>query len=319
MPAPSTFDTAAYGNANWQSRDLDHGQEIGSVWGQCGIDSEWGDLRAVLLHCPGPELSESESDPEKVQMLAPVDWSLAAEEHARLAETYRQCGVEVFDVQPRQPASPNQMFCADLFAMTPQGAILARPASTVRAGEEVQVARRLTDLEVPILRTLTGNATFEGADLIWITAEHALLGLGLRTNIEAAEQIAETLDVIGVELSAVDMPFGTMHLMGMLRIVSRDLALAWPRRTPHRAVTALRESGYRVEFLPEHDEFDHGKAFNFVTLGAMKILMVGNNPFARDYYESLGIECVQTPATELSKAAGAVGCLTGVLEREKAR
>ena len=104
----------------------------------------------------------------------------------------------------------------------------------------------------------------------------------------------------------------------MLRIVSSELALAWPRRTPHRAVSALRQAGYRVEFLPENDEFNYGKAFNFVTLGPMKILMVGDNPFALGYYESLGIECVETPAAELSKAAGAVGCLTGIVEREKA-
>ena len=43
------------------------------------------------------------------------------------------------------PATPNLMFCADLFVMTPQGAILARPASDVRAGEERWVARGLAE------------------------------------------------------------------------------------------------------------------------------------------------------------------------------
>ena len=48
------------------------------------------------------------------------------------------------------------MFVADLMFMTPEGAILGRPASTVRAGEERLVARRLAELGVPILRVVRG-------------------------------------------------------------------------------------------------------------------------------------------------------------------
>jgi len=44
------------------------------------------------------------------------------------------------------------MFVSDLMFMTPEGAVLARPASTVRAGEERWVARRLAELGVPILK-----------------------------------------------------------------------------------------------------------------------------------------------------------------------
>ena len=200
--------------------------------------------------------------------------------------------------------------------MTPEGAILARPASSVRAGEEVQVARCLAQNDIPILKTLTGTATFEGADLIWLNRERAFLGQGLRTNSDAAAQISACLEEIGTTLVPVDMPFGTMHLMGMLRILDKDLALAWPRRTPHRVVTELRGAGYQVRFIPIHEDFEHGRGFNFVTLAPKKILTVGNNPAALRFYESLEIECIETPATELSKAAGAVGCLTGILRRE---
>ncbi|MFT5193409.1 MAG: arginine deiminase, partial [Candidatus Promineifilaceae bacterium] len=34
------------------------------------------------------------------------------------------------------------------------------------------------------------------------------------------------------------------------------------------------------------------------------------------FFESLGIECVTVEIDELSKAAGAIGCLSGVVERE---
>jgi N-dimethylarginine dimethylaminohydrolase len=92
------------------------------------------------------------------------------------------------------------------------------------------VARRLADMGVPILRTLTGNAVFEGADLMWVDPETVMIGLGLRTNEDAASQIAAVLEEVGIETLAVDIPYGTMHFMGMLRIVDEDLAICWPRR-----------------------------------------------------------------------------------------
>ena len=42
-----------------------------------------------------------------------------------------------------------------------------RPASTVRAGEERYVAAALGALGVPILMSVHGNGTFEGADAMW--------------------------------------------------------------------------------------------------------------------------------------------------------
>ncbi len=101
--------------------------------------------------------------------------------------------------------------------MTPEGAILARPASTVRAGEERQIARRLANLGIPILRTLTGTATFEGADALWLDERSVLLGRGLRTNDQAIRQISETLAEMSVDVIQVDLPIGTMHLMGILQ------------------------------------------------------------------------------------------------------
>ena len=312
------FHSAAYGGVGWKPRRERHADEVGTIWRRCGVADEWSPLRSVLLHRPGAELTASRHDPDAVQMLAPLDLSRAQDEHDRMAQAYRECGVTVHLLEPANEVSPNQMFCADLFAMTPQGAILARPASEVRAGEEVEVARRLAALGVPLLKTLTGVATFEGADLIWLNRGRAVLGLGLRTNREAASQIGRLLEEIGASLLAVDMPFGTMHLMGMLRIVDRDLAVAWHRRTPHAVVAALRDEGFEVAFLTDTEEAETGRALNFVTLGPRRILMVGGNPDSRGFYEALGIECISVPAAELGKAAGAIGCLTGILERGEA-
>jgi N-dimethylarginine dimethylaminohydrolase len=306
---------SAYGGEGWQPRRRTTRAELGALWGACGMNSEWAPLRAVLLHRPGAELDAS-ADWNSVNMLAPLDIARAQEQHDGLAAAYRAAGVRVAYAELAGTATPNQMFMADLFAMTPEGAILARPASEVRAGEERVAARRLADLGVPIVRSVSGAATFEGADMIWLDPETVLLGRGLRTNDAGAAQVAAALQQMGITTIQVDLPYGTMHLMGMLRIVDRDLAIAWPTRLAVRAVEALRRRGYQVIFVPDAHEAIHGSALNIVTLGPRAVLMAAGNPTTQAFYERHGIACHTVAVDELAKAAGAIGCLTGIVERE---
>ena len=154
---------------------------------------------------------------------------------------------------------------------------------------------------------------------MWLDEKTAIIGRGLRTNDAAIVQIANLLNGLGIELIAVDMPFGSMHFMGMLRIVDRDLAICWPRRTPHRCVTLLRELGFRVVFPDFQDDQTSYRGINFVTLGPRRILMVAGLNSIQNEFEKLGIECLSCPTDELSRAAGNVGCLTGVLARDQKR
>ena len=309
-----SFDISAFGGEGWSPRTRNLAAEIGDLWATCGISTEYDRLKAVLLYRPGAELSAS-TDTSATLMLEPVDWQLAQAQHDGMAQAYRDAGVKVHYVDGGKRPFPNQMFCADLMFMTPEGVILARPASTVRAGEERYVAQKLAELGIPIIRSVRGNGTFEGADAIWLDSQTVMLGRGLRTNNEGVAQVSSTLNEMGVEVIQVDLPFGTMHLMGMVRIVDHDLALSRPRRLAHRGVEALRARGFQVEFVPDSWETASNKAFNFVTLGPKEILMVEGNPNTQAFYEGFGIKCHPVAANELGKAAGAVGCLTGVLER----
>lgn len=305
---------AAYGGSRWSPRPTTLRQEMDGLWGPWGIASESAPLQAVLLHRPGPEV-EQVSDPDSAQMLARVDPQRLRSEHDALAEAYRRAGVAVHYLEPLTQPPPNTMFMRDLFFMTPEGAILARPASTVRAGEEVQVARRLAQLEVPILCSVRGSGTFEGADALWIDDDTVLLATGLRTNAEGARQVQALLEDMGVEVVRVDLPYGTMHLLGTLNFADRGLAVAWPARVPCRAVEALRARGYRMLWLPDKEEARHGMALNFVALGPRRILMTAGCPNTKRMYQSAAIECIEVEIDELVKAAGGIGCLTGLLRR----
>ena len=254
--------------------------------------------------------------PDRAQMLAPLDVGRARQQHDALAQAYRDAGVAVYYVEPAETPPPNLMFVADLMFMTPEGAILGRPASTVRAGEERFVARQLAELGIPILHSVRGRGTFEGADAAWIDPRTVLLATGLRTNAEGAAQVTSLLQEMGVEVVPVGLPYGVMHLMGQLRFADRNLAIAWAGRVPYAAVEALRARGYTVLFLPDEEEAVRGMALNFVTLGPRRILMPAGNPITQTFYQDAGIVCQTVEVDELLKAAGGIGCLTGVLERE---
>ncbi len=262
---------------------------------------------------------ETVTDANKALMLQVPNPVLARYQHDSLVAAYRNAGVTVFYVEPCSTPPPNQMFVADLFFMTPEGAILARPASTVRAGEERLVARKFAELYIPILRYVRGKGVFEGADASWVDSNTVILGTGLRTNADGAAQVKSLLHEMGVEVIKVVLSDEAMHLMGTLRFVDRDLAVCWRTRIPETAVKALRDHEYDVVFIPDEEEAIRGLALNFVTLGPKRILMPMGNPKTQSFYEDMGIKCATVKVDELHKAAGGVGCLTGVLERESSR
>ncbi len=307
--------TAAYGGPGWSPRTTRLVDEIGSIWGDYSVASECSPLDAVLIHQPGAELANL-NDPDQSQMLAAPNPDLLNRQHLQLADAYGEQGVEVFYVEPSALPTPNQMFVADLMFMTPSGVILGRPASTVRAGEERWVARRLADLGVPIIRSVGGNGTFEGADAAWLNPSMVLVGRGLRTNSDGAAQVSSTLWELGIASQIVDLPNSAMHLMGSIRIVDNDLAFVRSGGLPWTAIEVLRQNGFEVRFFPSEDEMTNGMGHNFVTLAPRKVLMPAGNPLTKKALNEVGVTTVTVDVGEVAKAAGAIGCLTGILSRE---
>lgn len=305
---------AAFGGPRWQERQTALREELGTHWARCGVECEWAPLRAVLLHRPGGELRVS-SDPDAALMLAPIDAIQAGVQHDGVASAYKLAGVKVHYVEPEREPPPNQMFCADLLFMTPEGAVVGRPASPVRAGEERWVARRLAAVGIPVLRTVRGRGCFEGADAMWLDPETVLLSRGLRTNAEGAAQVAGLLREMGVEVLLVDALPGTMHLMGQLRFVDEGRAAIWPGRLPPSVEELLEERGCEVLRMPDDEELRRGLALNFVTLGPGQILMPTGNPRSQAFLEAAGVRCQTVVIEEITRAAGGIACLTGVLWR----
>jgi len=306
--------SGAYGGEGWSPRTASIRQEIGALWSDCGTCSEYSTLRAVLLHRPGAEMNGVE-DPDGAQMRSKPDASAMGCQHDMLAQAYRDRGVSVEMVDPPGSPPPNLVFVADLLFGTPEGIILGRPASTVRAGEERHIAARMGALGMPVVRMVRGTGTFEGADAMWVDEKTVLLTTGLRTNREGADQVTSILEEMDVEVIRVGLPYGAMHLMGTVRIVDDDLAFTWPGRVPFDAVGALRDRGFDVLFMPDLEEVANGFSLNFVTLAPRKILMPAGNPKSEQFFQESGVTCRTVQVDELQKACGSIACMTGIIKR----
>jgi N-dimethylarginine dimethylaminohydrolase len=291
-------------------------EDMASTWGDWGVSSEIGKLNAVLLRRPGPEL-DAVVDFDAMQMRSDLLPDRVREQHDALADAYRAAGVMVHYVERGRIDKPNAMFVRDLMLMTPEGAIVTRPASTVRAGEERLVAEALAQLGVPILMSVHGSATFEGADVIWVDEKLCFLAEGLRTNQEGADQVERMLREIGVtEVVRVGLPHGAMHLDGLLAIIDRDLAVIWPRRTPFKAVNTLRKRGFRFIEVEDEQEAQQCLPMNFVALAPGEIFMPAGGSNMADKYEAAGARCHVVDISECIKAGGGIHCMTGFLKRD---
>ena len=308
--------SAAYGGGQWSPRVQSMTEEMATTWGDWGVSSEIGRLHAVLLRRPGPEL-DAVTDFDAMQMRSDLSPDVVRRQHDALAEAYRAAGVVVHYVERGRIDKPNAMFVRDLMLMTPQGAIVTRPASTVRAGEERLAAEALAQLGVPILMSVHGSGTFEGADVIWVDKDLCFLAEGLRTNEEGADQVERMLREIGVAtVIRVGLPHGAMHLDGLLAIIDRDLAAVWPRRTPYKVVDTLRRRGFRFIEVEDEREAQDCLPMNFVALAPGEILMPSGGQRMRERYEAAGVRCHNVDIGECIKAGGGIHCMTGFLKRE---
>lgn len=307
--------TAAYQGRGWKMRTSD----APGVWAGLRVNSEWAPLRAVMLYSPGGELRRIKS-PLGVQHLYPIVVPHLQRQMRALAAAYRRCGVRVVELKPGRDMGrvpPNLMFLRDLFFVTPEGAVISRMASRVRAGEEKFVSAALSEQSVMIRGSVAGRGLFEGADALWLTPKLVVVGRGARTNKEGFAQLKAHLGAQGVACVAVKMPRGVQHLLGLLQIVDRRIAVVRTAKAPLQLMRLLKKRGFRVIGVKESDEVREKLGFNFVAVGARRIIMPAGCPELKSVLVRAGVRvAAEVDISQMCNAAGGIGCVTGILSRK---
>jgi N-dimethylarginine dimethylaminohydrolase len=191
-----------------------------------------------------------------------------------------------------------------------------RPGKQLR---RVEAPAAVTDLEaagVPVIAVLEEPACAEGGDIVWLDEESLLVGRSYRTNgagIEALEQALPGIDVVALDLPHFRGADSVLHLMSVISMLDRDLALVYLPLAPVRLLELLAERGVRTIEVPE-DEFDT-LGPNVLALAPRVALAADGNPRTRRRMEGAGVDVTLYASAELGKGDGGPTCLTRPLLR----
>lgn len=307
-------DIDALPGERWFPMETSFLEDMKLYWGDWGVSSEVDDLKAVLMRRPGKEIENFNY--EEVRFRAPINVEKFRQEHDNLAQIYRNHGVKVYYVEEQREDRPNAVFMRDLVFMTPEGAIITRPAMAERRGEERYAAQALAKIGVPILKTINGDGIFEGANGMWVDKETVILATGSRTNRSAYEQVAYELKRMGVtEIIPMQIPYGHAHIDGLLNIASHDVAMVHAPQVPYDVCDALKRKGYKILEAPSQIEAKATLGVNFVAIKPGLVVQPEGNPRCREELEKNGIEVIPVDFSEILKGWGAIHCTTVFLKR----
>jgi N-dimethylarginine dimethylaminohydrolase len=172
---------------------------------------------------------------------------------------------------------------------------------------------------VPVAARLTGTASTDGGDYIWLDDATMLAGRSYRTNPEGLRQMADVLAAEGVTLESVDLPHHhgpgqVLHLMSFISPLADDLALVYPRLAPVALMQTLAERGITVVPVPREEYAT--MACNVLAVRPRQVIMVDGNPATRAAMEAHGCEVHVYAGSEISlKGDGGPTCLTAPIWR----
>ena len=286
------------------------------------VNSEYKHLKVVLLHKPGPEI-EQVDNPTDVLHIRKVDYKRIEKEYEQIINLYKRLRIKVYLIDCNRIGGSdkrclfNMMYTRDLLFMIPKGPIMAKMKFDVRRDEVKYAERALRSIGVHVRNTIEGEATFEGADALWVNSRLVVVGVGNRTNTEGFSQVRDELKIHGMDCVSVPAPRYTTHLLGVLQFVDSDLALVRVDLADLEIIDLLKRNKIDIVNIPENDEVKERQAMNIVTVTPKEIIMPADCPKTRKIYRGCGIKIVaEVKINQLINGRGGLACATAVLDRE---
>lgn len=308
------IDIDAIPGDKWFPEETNFLDDIQEYWGDWGVCSEVDTLKAVLMRRPGVEIESFDASSVRFSDI-PIDVDLMRAQHDAVAKVYSDFGAKVYYVDEQRKDRPNAIFCRDLMFMTPEGAIITRPGMKTRRGEERYVAQALAKYGVPILKTITNDGFFEGANGMWVDRHTCVISTGIRCNKSGFEQVKTELERMGVEVYHMQQPYSNIHIDGLMNPISHDKVLVHASQVPYDIIDMLKRKGYEILEAPSQTEVREGFACNFVALEPDNIVIADDNPRTIDMLDKHGVKIQTIDISEIKKGRGSLHCITAFLKR----
>lgn len=277
-----------------------------------GVTSMSAPLRRVAVRPPSVK-----SDFAAAHWAQPLDEELLLDQHAAFTGLLERLGCEV-TVLPAQDRLADSCFVYDPAFVVGDGVIGLRSSKDVRVDEGRVLTTELAALDIPVLGSLTEDATADGGDIFWLDERTLAIGRSYRTNQAAIDQIQVLLASSGAQVEIFDLPHDQgpdwcLHLMSVVSPVREDLAVVYERLAPVALLQALNNRGIDTISVPETDWATLGCNVLAIEPGVV-VIASGNDETAQRLADA-GCEVHVYAASELTKGEGGPTCLTRPLLR----
>lgn len=291
-----------------------------------GLGNEIDSLKNLLVHRPGPEVELiDEENPWKWLFNKKYDLDKALVEYDNMIELIkREARTNIIFLQDSSEEKtaifpPNQSYVRDHGFMTPYGVIIGN-SDQPRTYEERFVAKKLMELDIPIIFKVYGTGRMEGGDAMYLDEETLLLGISYRTNLTGYKQIKAVMEGFVVDrVIPVRLSPDVMHLDTVFNVASKTAAAVYPKALPERFIKIVKRKGFDIVNVPKREA--KTLATNWLCLAPSKILFIDGeekmNIFTRRELERRGVDVVSLKMPELLGGAGGPRCLTMPLSRSK--
>ena len=158
-----------------------------------GVSSMVAPLQRVALHAPGNTLRNA--DAHQWHYGDSFDPKELGKDYRKFVSYIERAGVEVLWM-PENTESADAVFTYDASLMTPRGAILMNPGKMLRKGESDLHRLFYQAMNIPVIGQVTGDATCEAGDTLWLDDKTLLIGRGYRTNEAGIIQMRNHASVI---------------------------------------------------------------------------------------------------------------------------
>lgn len=282
-----------------------------------------GTIGSILIKHPKDAFISQENLNDKYEEFNYIgcpDYEKVLEEYKTFETIIKEHIENVYYLPKDDNTGLDSIYSHDTAKITSKGAIYFPMGKRLRNGEPDVTREYLESIGIPTLGHIEGEGKMEGGDVVWLNEDTVAIGRGYRTNDEGIKQFKELVkdfvkEVIVVPLPHAEGPDECLHLMSIISMVDRDLAVVYSKYMPVFFRDYLIEKG--IKLIEVDDKEYEYLGSNVLALAPRKCLILKGNPDAKQKLIDAGAEVFEYEGYDLSyRGTGGPTCLTMPLYRK---
>lgn len=288
-----------------------------------GCQSMYKPIKKIMLKKPTEAFISQDnlhSSWQAFNYVKEPDYSKVLKEYKVFEGIIKDHVEEVLFLPESDQVGLDSIYTHDSVKITKKGAIFFNTGKVLRQKEGKEVEALFNANGIPTLGWIKAPGKMEGGDVVWLDDETVAIGLGYRTNMEGIKQFKELTKDFIKNVIVVQMPHAygeaeCLHLMSVISIVDKDLAVVYSKFMPIAFRNWLIEHGYTL--IEVNDQEYDNLGSNVLALGPRTCLLMEGNPKIEADLKAHDCTVFTYPGEDVSfLGTGGPTCLTCPIVRE---